>query len=75
MLLAQAPKAAARRAAQALAPADDLFVFEAGELHWLPSAGLSDAELDFKALAKTIGHATVRTKGTIELIAAKHFAD
>ena len=73
MLLVQAPKAAARRAALALAPADDLFVFEAKELHWLPSVGLSQTELDYKALAKAIGHATVRTKGTIELIAAKHF--
>jgi uncharacterized protein (DUF1697 family) len=75
VLLTQAPKAAARRAARALAPDDDVFVFEAGELHWLPSVGLSDTELDLKALAKAIGPATVRTKGTIELIAAKHFAE
>jgi len=73
MLLGEAPKAAARRAALALAPAGDIFVFEAKELHWLPSDGLSQTELDYKALAKAIGHATVRTKGTIELIAAKHF--
>jgi uncharacterized protein (DUF1697 family) len=75
MLLAQAPGAAARRAAQALAPADDVFVFEGGELHWLPSTGLSDTTLDFNALAKALGPATVRTKGTIELIAAKWFAE
>jgi uncharacterized protein (DUF1697 family) len=75
VLLTKAPRAAARRAALALAPDDDVFVFEADELHWLPSTGLSDTTLDFKALAKAIGHATVRTKGTIELIAAKHFAE
>jgi uncharacterized protein (DUF1697 family) len=75
MLLAQAPSAAARRAAHALATGDDLFVFEDADLHWLPPAGLSETTLDFKALAKLLGPATVRTKGTIELIAAKHFAE
>lgn len=74
MLLARRPSAAARRAAQALAPEGDRFVFEGTELHWLPCAGLSDSELDGKALGRAIGPATVRTKGTIELIAAKHLA-
>jgi uncharacterized protein (DUF1697 family) len=75
MLLERRPSASARRAALALLPAGDRFVFEAQELHWLPGTGLSDTELDFKALAKAIGHATVRTKGTIELIAQKHLGD
>jgi len=73
ILLARAPAGAARRAALALAPPDDCFAFEDTELHWLPSTGLSDTTLDLKALAKALGPATVRTKGTIELIAAKHF--
>jgi len=75
MLLERRPSAAARRAALALAPEGDRFVFEAAELHWLPATGLSDTELDFKALAKAIGHATVRTKGTIELIAARYLSE
>lgn len=75
MLLARAPSAAARRAVLALAAGGDRFVFEGAELHWLPRAGLSDSDLDFNALAKLVGPATVRTKGTIELIAAKHFAE
>lgn len=74
MLLARAPAAAARRAALALAPDGDRFVFAGADLHWLPRAGLSDTELDLAALAKVLGPATVRTKGTIELIAAKWFA-
>ena len=74
MLLTRAPKAAARRAALELAPDGDRFVFDAAELHWLPSAGLSDTTLDLNTLAKLLGPATVRTKGTIELIAQKHFA-
>lgn len=74
MLLAEKPKAAARRAALKLMPAGDRFVFEGAELHWLPQAGLSVTELDLNALAKLLGPATVRTKGTIEQIAAKHLA-
>ncbi|HET6448967.1 MAG TPA: DUF1697 domain-containing protein [Conexibacter sp.] len=73
VLLHEAPNAAARRAAHALAPAGDRFVFEGSELHWLPSVGLSDTELDLKLLAKALGPTTVRTKGTIELIATKWF--
>jgi len=73
MLLERAPSAAARSAALALAPDGDRFVFDGADLHWLPAAGLSDSELDVKALAQAVGHGTVRTKGTIELIAAKHF--
>jgi uncharacterized protein (DUF1697 family) len=74
VLLARKPSASARTAALALAPEGDRFVFENAELHWLPSAGLSDTTLDLKALAKLLGPATIRTKSTIELIAAKHFA-
>jgi uncharacterized protein (DUF1697 family) len=74
VLLTAAPSAAARRRALALAPDGDRFAFDGTELYWLPSGGLADTQLDLKALAKVLGPATVRTKGTIELIAAKHFA-
>jgi uncharacterized protein (DUF1697 family) len=74
VLLSAAPSAAERRRAHALAPDDDRFAFEGGELYWLPSGGLADTELDLKALEQVVGPITVRTKGTIELIAAKHFA-
>ncbi len=73
VLLGEAPSAAARRASLALAPDGDRFAFDGAELHWLPRAGLSDSELDLKALAKAVGPTTVRTKGTIELIAARWF--
>jgi uncharacterized protein (DUF1697 family) len=75
VLLHDAPSAAARRAALALAPEGDRFAFDGAELHWLPRAGLNETELDFKALAKALGPTTVRTKGTIELIAARWFTD
>jgi uncharacterized protein (DUF1697 family) len=76
VLLGEEPSAAARRAALALAPDGDRFAFAGTELHWLPSAGLADTELDLGRLAQALGGPiTVRTKGTIDLIAAKHFAD
>lgn len=74
VLLQEPPGAAARRAALALAPPGDRFAFAGAELHWLPVAGLADTQLDLAALARVVGPTTVRTKGTIELIAARWFA-
>lgn len=75
MLLGKAPAAADRRRALAVATDDDLLTIRGSELYWLPSGGLLESPLDLKALAKLLGHSTTRTKGTIDLIAAKHFAD
>ncbi len=75
VLLGDEPDAAAREAALALAPDGDRLAFAGADLHWLPSAGLADAQLDFAALARLLGPTTVRTKGTIELIAARWFAN
>ncbi|HEX4805133.1 MAG TPA: DUF1697 domain-containing protein [Conexibacter sp.] len=74
VLLGEPPSAAARRAALALAPPGDRFAFDGAELHWLPRAGLADTAVDLAALARVVGPTTVRTKGTIELIAARWFA-
>ena len=46
--------------------------FSGRELHWLPATGLSETEVDFKALDKALGRGTLRTKGTIEAIAKKY---
>ena len=46
--------------------------FEGRELHWLPSTGLSETEVDLKALDKALGRGTMRTPGTIEQIAKKY---
>jgi hypothetical protein len=45
---------------------------ESRELYWLPDGGLSESELDLKALAAIIGPTTIRTKGTIDRIVARH---
>lgn len=75
MLLTAKPSARDRRATLAHATDEDLLAIEGAELYWLPSGGLLESPLDLKALAKLLGPATVRTKGTIDQIAAKHFAD
>jgi uncharacterized protein (DUF1697 family) len=71
-LLSKKPSAKAAKEALALAGADDLMAIEGRELHWLPSVGLSEAEVDMKALDAALGKGTMRTAGTIEQIAAKY---
>lgn len=70
-LLAARPKAAARKAALALASEEDRLAIEGRELYWLPSGGISESDLDLKAIERALGPGTVRTMGTIEQIAAK----
>jgi uncharacterized protein (DUF1697 family) len=71
-LLKKKPSAAAKKKALALATADDLLAIEGRELYWLPSAGISESDLDLKALDAVLGPGTIRTMGTIEQIATKH---
>jgi uncharacterized protein (DUF1697 family) len=68
------PKAAAGKKALALAGEDDRLAIEGRELYWLPKGGLSESDLDLKAIGATLGPTTIRTRGTVEQIAAKYFA-
>jgi uncharacterized protein (DUF1697 family) len=72
-LLERKPTTGQRTAVLALANADDALALGARELYWLPSGGLSDSELDLKAVERALGPMTIRTMGTIEQITAKHF--
>jgi uncharacterized protein (DUF1697 family) len=72
-LLAKKPAAAAAKRALALSTDEDRLAIEARELYWLPDGGLSESDLDLKALAAILGPTTIRTKGTIDQIAARHF--
>ncbi len=72
-LLRETPAAAARKQALALASDADRLAVEARELYWLPGGGISESDLDLKALAAALGPTTIRTKGTIDQIAARHF--
>lgn len=65
--------AAARESALVLSTEADRLAVEGRELYWLPQGRISDSELDLKALATILGPTTIRTKGTIDQIAAKHF--
>jgi len=73
-MLAQAPPAAMRKKALALATDQDRLAFGKRELYWLPSGGTLESELDRAALDKLLGQTTMRTKGTVELLAAKYFS-
>ncbi|MEZ5078036.1 MAG: DUF1697 domain-containing protein [Solirubrobacterales bacterium] len=71
-LVAVEPAAAARRAVLAHATDEDRLALVGRELYWLPSGGISESDLDLKAIDAILGAGTMRTKGTIEQIAAKH---
>jgi uncharacterized protein (DUF1697 family) len=72
LLLAKKPAAKAGETALALATAEDLLALEGRQLYWLPSGGISESDLDLKAIDKALGRGTMRTMGTIEQIAAKY---
>lgn len=68
------PAAAARKQVLALSTDDDRLAIEGRELHWLPKGGISESDLDLKAIDADLGPTTIRTKGTVAQIAAKYFA-
>ena len=73
-MLPKPPAAKARETILAMATDDDPLAFGERELYWLPSGGQMESELDLNAIEKLVGPTTRRTMGTIEQIAAKHFA-
>ncbi|HEY5708211.1 MAG TPA: DUF1697 domain-containing protein [Solirubrobacterales bacterium] len=75
VLLAQKPAAANRKETLALSSDNDRLAVEGRELYWLPRGGMSESELDLKAIGAALGLHTIRTKGTIDQIATKHFTE
>jgi uncharacterized protein (DUF1697 family) len=73
-LLTGKPAAGARKSVLGLATEEDALAFADRELYWLPSGGISESDLDLKAIWKLVGQNTMRTKGTMEQMAAKYFA-
>jgi len=71
-LLKKKPSAAAKKKALALATDEDLLAIKGRELYWLPGGGISESDLDLKAIDKALGPGTIRTMGTIEQIASKY---
>jgi uncharacterized protein (DUF1697 family) len=73
-MLSSKPSAATRKQVLALATAQDPLDFGKRELYWLPSGGTMESSLDRKAIDELLGPTTMRTKGTVEQLAAKFFA-
>lgn len=73
MLLTAEPPPADARAAIGQATEDDRLSYRGREIYWLPKAGLSDSDLDIKAIERAVGGITIRTKRTINRLAAKYF--
>lgn len=63
--------APARAAVAALAPESELLRPAGRAIHWLPAHGIAESSLDMKALERVAGLLTVRTRATVERIAAK----
>jgi uncharacterized protein (DUF1697 family) len=74
-LLGAKPAASTRKEVLAAATDADRLAFGDRELYWLPSGGIRDSALGMKGIERLVGSTTVRTKGTLELLAAKYFAD
>jgi uncharacterized protein (DUF1697 family) len=72
-LLDSRPTAAVRKKVLALATDDDRLAFGKRELYWLPSGGTQSAEIGRLDFEKLLGPTTMRTKGTVELLAEKFF--
>lgn len=68
------PRAADRKQTLALASDDDRLAIDGRQLYWLPKGGLSESDLDLKAIAAALGPLTIRTRGTVEQIVAKYLA-
>ena len=75
VILDSEPSAGERKRLLALASDDDLLVLQGSNLHWLPSGGYAESELDLDAVAGIVGVGTTRTKNTIDRMHAKFFAD
>jgi uncharacterized protein (DUF1697 family) len=74
LMLSAKPAGRSRREVLNLATDEDRLEFGDRELYWLPSGGTRDSTLDLKAIDLLLGATTMRTKGTIDQLAAKYFA-
>ena len=71
-MLSGKPAAAARKRVLELATDEDRLAFGDRELYWLPRGGIRDSALNSKPIEELLGPSTMRTKGTVELLAGKY---
>lgn len=62
VFLLDAPTKEQRKDALGLASDEDRLAIDGRELYWLPSGGMSESELDLKAIGVALGLTTIRTK-------------
>ena len=74
-LLRAEPPAAVRRSVLELGGPDDRLAFTEGALFWLPRGPLPESELDLAAIARALGPLSIRTKRTVDRLAAKYFVE
>lgn len=72
-LLGAEPSTDDRATVLALCPDDEHLRFDGRQLYWLPATGVSGSDLDWKAVDRILGTVTIRTRRTLERIAAKYF--
>jgi uncharacterized protein (DUF1697 family) len=72
-LLSKKPSPAAQKKILELATDEDRLTFGDRELYWLPSGRMRDAALDLRAVERLTDAWTMRTKATLELLAARFF--
>ena len=70
-MLRRRPLAAAVTKVLAFATAADPLEIEGRELYWLPRGKITESELDLKAIGRVLGPLTMRTRRTLERIAAR----
>ena len=75
VLLSGRPASGVRQEVLALATDEDMLRFSDRELYWLPSGGIRDSALSSKSIETLLGPTTMRTKGTVDQLTAKYFAD
>lgn len=71
-LLPAEPGRTAAADALDMATDEDRLALRGTELYWLPSGGTRDSALDLRGLEAALGPWTMRTKATIEELAARH---
>lgn len=69
--MAEGPSAARREALEALRSEEDRIAVKGSEVFWLPSGGMMESPIGKGAIEKAGGPMTMRTMGTVELIAEK----
>ena len=68
------PRPAARKAVLGRQTEDDRLAISGREFYWLPCGKMSESELDLAFIEAKLGRMTIRTRRTVERIAARYLS-